>query len=152
MNIRLMALACAVPLMGASLAAGSTFRLELGPPVAANAPNMKKGTAFVVRGLACDAPAAMRIAAVAEGVVNGSRQSVAIELLPLAATDAYAVPAAWRDAAPRVISLTAWCGDATAGAVVPFGPAGFTREKSRVLDRAPVRADIDAALAALGAR
>jgi hypothetical protein len=113
---------------------------------------MKKGTAFVVRGLACDAPATMRIAAVADGVVNGARESVAIDLVPLAADGAFAVPAVWRDTAPRVVSLTAWCGAVTAGAIVPLGTAGFVRDRSKVLDRAPARADIDAALTALTGR
>ena len=152
MTSRLIACALALPLLVTPTAAGSTFRLELGPAVAANMPNMKKGTAFVVRGLACDAPALMRIAAVADAVVNGSRQSVAIDLLPLAVAGAYAVPAVWRDAAPRVVSLTAWCGAETAGAVVPLGLAGFVRDTSRVFDRAPARADVDAALAALATR
>ena len=137
-------------LLAVPAAAGTVFRLELGPAVAANLPNMKKGIAFVVRGLACADPAKVQMSAVADSLATGTGQSTTLALAALAQPGAFAVP--YPGAGSWVVSLTAVCGAETAGAVVPLGQAGFVREKSKTLERAPSKADVDAAFGAAGAR
>ena len=108
---RVRSIACLLAglILTAPVGAGGVFRLELGPAVAANAPNVKKNTAFVVRSVACPDRAPMTMTAVAESVENGARQTVKLELVPLTASGAYAVPSAWRGAI-GVVSLAATCG------------------------------------------
>lgn len=150
---RVVALVSAVVgLLGAATPAhgGAGFRLELGPAIAANAPNMKKGTAFAVRALACADPVRAGVIAFSDAVIDGSRRSAIMDLGPTVATGVYAIPfPSWPRGTSGVISLMATCDSARAGAIVPLGPLGFVREVSKTLDRHPTRADIDAALAAL---
>ena len=143
----------ALLLTATSAAAGTTFRLELGPAFAANAPGgMKKGTAFAVRARACEAPAQPALAAVAHAIVNGKRQSVALDLVALGESGAYAVPyPSWPRGTVGVVALTGSCDALRAGAVVRLAQGGgFAREDAKVLDRAPSNADIDQVLAARG--
>jgi hypothetical protein len=152
-RFRLLILALAAALVVAaapSASAGTTFRLEIGPAVAGFAPGMKKkGTAFVVRGLACADAAKVRITGVAEGMLNGARRSVALQLTPLATPGAFAVLPAWPQTSDWVARLTGTCETATAGAVVAMRQDVFTRESSKVFDHAPSSAEVDAVLGAL---
>ena len=138
-------------LPAASSIAGVIFRFEIGPAFAANAPNMKKGTAFAVRALACATPAKPQVIAFAHAFVNGARQSAILDLVPLETAGAYAVPypSLWPRGTAGVVSLVGTCDSAHTGAVVTLGPNGFVRESSKLLDRAPSEADVDEALAAL---
>jgi len=85
--------------------------------------------------------------------VNGARQTVAIQPAPLAQPGAYAIGTQWIPPAPGtwVVALTATCKEMTAGAVVPIGPQGFTRETSRFFPRPATAAEINDALSLLKA-
>ena len=130
--------------------AGPFFRLEIGPPVAGLSPHIKKNTAFVVRPLACEDPSKSRITGVAEGYVDGTRRSIALDLVPLNTPGGYAIQAEWpRGSGPWVVSLTGTCGAATAGAIVPIRQNQFVRESSTFLERGATAKEIESSLVAL---
>ena len=60
----------------------------------------------------------------------------------------YAVQRQW-DAGRWVVILKGSCGDAHAGAIIPFGPHGFVREASKFYTHPPTAAEIEAALKAV---
>lgn len=127
---------------------GSGFRLDIGAPIAGNAPNLKKDTVLVVRPLACSDPASAQITGTAEGIVNGARRSVPLKLMPLDKPGVHAVTQQWPDG-QWVLSLSGTCRGATAGALVPVVKKTFLRESSKFLPHAPTASEIDASLNAL---
>ena len=138
-------------MLGTSAMAGLLFRLEIGPPSAG--PTTKKivKAAIMVRGLACDDPASIRMTGTAEGFVGGGRRSMPLELVETA-PGVFAVPrppnGQW------VLNLTGTCPgrNATAGVIVPLGgPSGFLREKAQFFEAAAKPSQIDGALNALAA-
>jgi hypothetical protein len=104
---------------------------------------------IMVRGLACDDPASIRMTGTAEGLAGGGRRSMPLELVEMT-PGVFAVPrppnGQW------VLNLTGTCPgrNATAGVLVPLGgPSGFLREKAQFLEAAAKPAQIDGALNAL---
>jgi hypothetical protein len=153
-------LACALLPVAAS-AAG--FSMTIGPPVAAGT-GIKvvksKGPAFAVRLEECDALETAQVSGAAEGVVDGEHRSAALAITPTGSPGVYLVsPALDQKAGDQtnqnqglwVVSLTATCGKAKAGAIVPMGPQGFLREATKILPRAATKAEIEAALKGLEA-
>jgi hypothetical protein len=133
--------------------AGTMFRLEIGHPVAGTTSTkiakMKKAV-MMVRGLACDDPASMRMTASAEGFVNGARRSMPLQLVEMPTPGVFAVPqppnGQW------VLNLLGTCPgrNAVASAIVPLGgPSGFLREKAEFSDGAAKPERINASLNAL---
>jgi hypothetical protein len=147
-------LACALLPLAAS-AAG--FTLTIGPPVAAGAGAkvVKKSAAvFAVRLEECGELDTAQVGGTAEGIVDGQRKSGALTIAAAGSPGVYVVsladsenhndnPGVW------LVSLSASCGKAKAGAIVPMGPQGFLREGTKVLPRSATKADIDFALKAL---
>jgi len=137
----------------AQAAAGTFFRLEIGSPIAAGTDmkvkNLKKAV-LVVRPRLCEDEASVRITGTAEGVVNGERQSVALQLVALPAAGVHAVQQQWPDSGQWVVHLTATCPATRAitSAIVPITKSGFLRDKTEILPAAATRAQIEAALAA----
>lgn len=136
-----------------SSAAAQDFALQVGPPVAA-APqeggSVKKDLLFVVRPGGCSNPAAARITATGEGLVNGARQSVTLKLNPLPA----GVHAVLRELPNRgvwIVNVVGTCAGKTAGAIVTMaGPKQeYRREGVKLLARAATPDEIDASLKAL---
>ena len=134
-------------------ASAQDFALQVGPPVAAAAGTFvkKDSVLFVVRPGGCGDPAAARITATAEGVVNGSRQSVTLKLAPLSPPGVHAVsrdmPSGW----VWVINLVGTCSGRTAGAIVAMaGPKQeYRREGVKLLSHAATRDEIEASLKTL---
>jgi hypothetical protein len=141
-------LACAL-LPAAASAAG--FSLTIGPPVAAGA-GIKvvksKGPAFAVRLEECDALETAQVGGTAEGIVDGERRSASVTITATGSPGVYLLsPAADQTSqGVWVVSVSATCGKAKAGAIVPMGPQGFVRERTKTLPRAATKAEIDAAL------
>ena len=137
----------------ASAQAGTTFRLEVGHPIAGASFAKIKKAVMMVRGLACDDPASVSMTGTAEGFVNGARRSLPLQLVETT-PGVFAVPqppdGQW------AINLTGRCPgrNATASAVVPLGGAsGFVREHAQFFEAAATLAQIDASLKTLaGAR
>ena len=134
----------AMVLAGAAPFAGALFRLEIGPPIAGGASTKK--AVLVARPLCCD-PASVRITATAEGIVNGTRRSIPLEVQALSAPGVHAIPRQWPDG-QWVLNLTGTCAErgATASAVVPLTATGFDREKTQILARAATDEEIETAL------
>ena len=155
MSLRLVALfvmAVAVPAI-----AGTMFRLEIGPPIAAGTgatttPQFKKKVVLVVRPRVCDNPAAVQITGTAEGLVNGMRQSVALNLTAVdQAQGVYGVLQQWPEDGQWVLQLNGSCPSpkASASTLVPMNRSTFIREKTQVLGEPATRQQVEAALAAL---
>ena len=129
-------------------AAGTFFRLEVGPPAAAGINAKVKKAALVVRSRLCTDEASVRISGTAEGVVNGARQSIVLDLVSLPAAGQYAIQRQWPDEGQWIVHLTGTCPAtrATTSAIVPMTKAGFVRAKTQVLPEVATRAQIEAAL------
>jgi hypothetical protein len=136
-------------------AAAQGFALQIGPPVAAaaqpGAPVKKDALLFVVRPGGCSDPAAARITATAEGIVNGTRQSVTLTLAPLSPPGVRAVSRDMPSGGVWIVNLVGTCGGQTAGAIVAMaGPKPeYRREGVKLLTRAATRDEIEASLKAL---
>jgi hypothetical protein len=149
MNVRFAALICLA--LAAQTAAGTYFRLEVGPPVAAGLGSKVKKAAMVVRSRLCEDEASVQIVATAEGIVNGTRQSVALRLVALPTPGVHAVQQQWPDSGDWVVHLRGTCPatKAVTSTLVPIAKTGLLREKTQLLPQAATRAQVDAALADL---
>jgi hypothetical protein len=147
-------------LMTLALAArGGSFSLAIGSPAAASAPagagktapvtKTKSAASFAVRTEGCADPAKAQIAGVAEGLVNGARQSVALTLIPGGVPGVYLVSQEWPAQGVWVVNLTGTCAGVRAGALVPMAAAGFVRESSKFFPRPATEAEIEASLKTL---
>src|SRR5829696_4910541 len=104
----------AVALLATSAAAGTMFRLEIGPPIAAgNLKDLKKAdkkAVLAVRALVCDDLAKVQITGTAEGLVNGARQSLPVVLSAANKAEAiYFVSQQWPDTGAGVLHLKGSC-------------------------------------------
>jgi hypothetical protein len=148
-------IALLVVVLVAPAIAGTMFRLEIGPPIAAGAgtsttPQFKKKAVLVVRPILCDNPASVQITGTAEGSVNGVRQSVPLSLMPVnAAEGIYAVSREWPDTGRWMVQLNGSCPSpkASASTLVPMNGSAFIREKTEVLREPATRQQVETALA-----
>jgi hypothetical protein len=150
--VRLLLACAAIPVV----ASAAGFSLTIGPPVAAGtgAKVTKTAAVFAVRLEECDKLDNAQISGTADGIVDGARVSAPVTLTTANSPGVYVVSPAWSQSqGVWVVSLSATCGSATAGAIVPIGAgiggAEFLREKTKVLSRPATKAEIDAALKAL---
>ena len=141
--------------LAASAFAGD-FKLAIGNPIAASFPGTDapraskvKDAVFALRTESCADPAKAQIAATAEGLVNGMRQSLTLRLLPGGSPGVYLVSHEWPAQGAWVISLNGSCDGAKAGALVPIGAQGYLRESSKFFPRSTTEAEIVAALKSL---
>lgn len=133
----------------ATFALGQEFKFTIGNPVASQDFQMK-AAAFVFRTEGCAEPVKSQIGATAEGVVKGTRRSVALKVMAASSKPGvYAVYQNWPAEGDWVVNLKGACADASAGAIVPIGPKGFVRESSKFFPRPATGSEIDAALKAL---
>jgi len=155
MSVRLLALVMMA--MAAPAIAGTMFRLEVGPPIAAGTgttatPKLKKSVVLVVRPRVCDNPAAVQITGTAEGLVNGVRQSLPLELVAVNPGEGvYAVQRQWPDNGQWVLQLNGSCPSpkASASTLVPMKKSTFIRERTEVLREPATRQHVESTLAAL---
>jgi hypothetical protein len=136
-------------MLGTSATAGLLFRLEIGPPSAGSTSSKAVKAVIMVRGLACDDPASIRMAGTAEGFVGGGRRSMRLELVETT-PGVFGVPRP--PSGQWVLNLTGTCPGrgATASVLVPLGgPSGFLRDKAQFLDAVATPGQVDAALNAL---
>lgn len=130
--------------------AGQGFTLQVGPPVAGNAP-LAKNSLFVVRPGDCPDPTAAHITARAEGLVSGARQTVPLTITPLATPGVHAVKKEWPDGGAWIVNVVVACGGRTSGALVTLGPKNsYRREGVKMVPHEPTQQEIDASLKALG--
>ena len=153
---RLLVVAAGVALITVAADAGTMFRLEIGPPVAAGTGKKifkeAKKTVLAVRAVVCEDLPGVRITGTAEAIRAGVRQSVPITLTEVDKTEGiYAVLQQWPDDGPWLLHLKGSCAkpQASASTLVPVNKTSFVREKTQVLRGPATPAQVDAALTAL---
>ena len=146
-SIGLAALAIAC---GAPGAMAQDFALQVGPPVAGNAPFSKRAL-LVVRPAGCADPAKAHITGTAEGIVNGARRSVPLTLSSGPSSGVHAVQPEWPNSGAWVVNLVGTCAGKTAGALVSVaGPnPKYNREAVKYLRHPATPSEIEASLKAL---
>ena len=147
---RLLVAGAAIAVLSAAVPAGAglAFRLDIGPAVADRSAGKMKKAVFLVRPLACGDAASVVMTGTAEGIVNGARRSIPLELVSLPTPGVHAVQRQWPDG-QWVIALTGTCPgrQATASAIVPLAPTGqFVRAKAKFSQDGATAADIEAVL------
>ena len=150
----LAAVTSAVALLATAAAAGTMFRLEVGPPVAAGTAtkivkNAKGKTVLAVRALVCNDLANVQITGTAEGIRNGGRQSVPLDLVEIDKGAAiYAVQYQWPEDGSWVLHLKGSCANpkSEASTLVPMNKMAFLREKTQVLDEQATKKQVEDAL------
>jgi len=140
---RLGIVACAV---GVAFAQGFTF--TIGSPVASQ-DFRSKVAVFVLRTDGCADPTKSEVGGTAEGIMNGTRKSVALRVAATSKPGVYAVYQTWPNEGRWVVNLKGTCSDMNAGAIVPVGPNGFIRESSKFFARPATEAEIETSLKAL---
>ena len=151
--VRLFLVCAAIPVV----ASAASFSLTIGPPVAAGSGakvTKTKSAVFAVRLEECDNLDKAQISGTEEGIVDGARTSAPVTLTAAESPGVYVVsPVSSQGQGVWVVSLSATCGSARAGAIVPsrpgIGGAGFLRERIQIFPRPATKAEIDAALKAL---
>ena len=150
--VRLLLACAAIPVV----ASAAGFSLTVGPPVAAGTGakvTKTKSAVFAVRLEECDKLDKAQISGTEEGIVDGARKSAPVTLSTAESPGVYVVSPVWSQSrGVWVVSLSATCGSARAGAIVPIGAgiggAGFLRGKTKVFPRPATKEEIDAALKA----
>jgi len=135
---------------GVAIAYADTFRLEVGPPVAAGAQYKAKGALFAARPQGCTDPSAVQMTGTAEGLVAGRRQSIPLKLVDLADGVRVAI-SQWTEEGTWIVVLNAICNNprATTAAIVRVPGFGrFSRDGMQLLDHTATPKEIDAAVAA----
>ena len=132
----------------AALALAQGFTFTIGNPVASQ-DFRAKGAVFVFRVEGCADAAKAQISATSEGLVNGARRSVTLKLAPISKPGVYAVYQNWPAEGAWVVTLKGTCADANAGAIIPIGPKGFSRESAKFFPRPATDTEIDSSLRAL---
>jgi hypothetical protein len=132
----------------AALAFAEGFTFTIGSPVASQ-DYVFKSAAFVFRTEGCAEPAKAQIGGTAEGIVKGTRRSIALKVTPASKPGVYGIYQNWPAEGEWVVSLRGTCGGESAGALIPLGPKGFIRESSKFFPRPATDAEIDASLKAL---
>lgn len=133
--------------------AGTMFRLEVGPPIAAGAGKKifrdAKKTVLAVRAVVCQDLANVQVTGTAEGIVNGARQSVPLRLAAVDKDEAiYAVQYQWPEGGSWVLHLRGSCSNpkAEASTLVPMNKGAFIREKTEVLREPATKKQLEASL------
>lgn len=84
-----------------------------------------RGAFLVVRAFHCATPASQRVTGTAEGIVNGGRQTIALEFSETGREGVYALKRTWPAQGTWTLVLQAHQGPATAAtAVLELGPDG----------------------------
>ena len=149
----------AITLVAVVAQAGTFFRLEIGPPVAAGVEKSKdlkkaepKYLVLVVRPRLCESPAKVTMTGSAEGLIDGVRRSVPLSLVPINPDDGiYGVLKQWKNGGHWVVQVNGTCPNPTASAstLVPMNDGTYIREKIEILAEPATKKQVDAALAAL---
>ena len=127
---------CAIALLaGAPAAFAGGFQLSVETPNASSAGHLKDA-ALIVRTFGCHTPADAGITATAEGLVNGKRQSVKLDLEP-SATGVYAIKKQWASEGSWVVNISGRYNGMTCSLLVELGPNGSVRPGTRLAEGQP---------------
>jgi hypothetical protein len=142
-------LAAVVTLASASVAFAGGFQINIEAPISSD--RELKGAALLVRTYGCHQPWDADVSATAEGMVDGKRQSIKIELTRTS-RGVYAIKKQWASKGDWVVAITGQYNGITSSALVEMGPNGtvrITKENrvaARTVQRKLTAQDIDAAL------
>jgi hypothetical protein len=125
--------------------AAADFALGIGNPIAANGPKVSKMAGLAVRLDNCADLSKSSLSGSAEGLVDGERKSVTLQMIA-ASPGVYAVNESWPQGGAWVVRLAGTCGNAKAGAIVPFRGAVFLRDAVKLLPRFASAAEVDLSL------
>jgi hypothetical protein len=138
--------ACWLPLvaLAAPLFAGG-FWLQFGD-AGSSSDAKARNAVFVVKPAGCHNPELAKVTASAEGIVNGTRKSVPLTLIPLSEAGSYAVARAWPDSGKWVVSISATADGRQTGAIAKLGSSGFNKEDAKFMAHVPTQAEIESTL------
>jgi hypothetical protein len=137
----------AVFLMAIPAVAGGNMILTIGKAEASSDPAATSAF-MLVRPDGCGDPENVKITAVAEGLINGQRQSVPVTVVPLSKRGTFAVRRTWPTEGKWILHLHGSYGNLQSTALVPITADGFDRAGIRQLRGKAAAADVDAALRA----
>ncbi len=112
----------AIVLAISSSAFAGGFQLSVETPSSSFDPQMKD-VVLVARTYGCHQPADAKLSATAEGLVNGARKSVALELRSVG-SGVYAIKQQWLSEGTWVLALTGAYNGMTSSVLVELGPNG----------------------------
>lgn len=125
-----------------------TMVLEIGNP-AANAEATAKNAVLMARITACHAPEKTALTATAEGIANGRRQSIPLNIVRLSKPDTFAIAREWPESGEWVVKIVAtnpeFKGYAT-GVLASVKDQSFDWAAVKHFFHAPTEAEVDAAL------
>jgi hypothetical protein len=105
-----------------SLALAGGFQLSIETPAGASDPQLKD-VVLVARTYGCHQPADAKLTATAEGLVNGNRQSMPLELRSIG-SGVYGIKQQWPSEGTWVLVLTGAYSGMTSSVLVELGPNG----------------------------
>ena len=138
-RLALLGIFCLSPL------AAAEFSLTIGNPIAANVPRMKTA-GLAVRLENCADLSKSTLTGTGEGSAAGVRKSVPLQIMAGALPGVYAIGLGAPLEGLWLAILRATCGNARAGAIVPFRGVVFARQSVKVLPRFATGAEIEASL------
>ena len=145
-------LAIVATLASATVTLAGGFQLEIEAPSSSSAE--MKGAALLVRTYGCHQPWDAAVSATAEGLIDGKRQSIAVELTRTT-QGVYAIKQQWPSKGVWVVAITGQYNGITSSALVEMGTDGkvrITKENrvaSRIVQRRLTSDEIDSALRGL---
>lgn len=111
----------ALLLAASSSASAGGFQLSVETPSGSDA--QMKDTVLVARTYGCHQPADAKLSATAEGLVNGARKSLALDLRSIG-SGVYAIKQQWPSEGTWVVALTGAYNGMTSSVLVELGPNG----------------------------
>jgi len=119
-----------------SAAFAGGFQLSVETPSTSSDAQMKDAV-LIARTYGCHQPADARLTATAEGLVNGARKSVALELRSIG-SGVYAIKQQWPSEGTWVLAITGAYNGMTSSVLVELGPSGKVLPGTR-LDEGAVK-------------
>lgn len=134
--LRLASIKRFVPFCALALVALAPAALAGGFQLSVEAPNASSGVhskdaALIVRTFGCHTPADAAITATAEGLINGKRQSVKLDLAP-DATGVYEIKKQWPSEGAWVVTVSGGYNEMTCSLLVELGPNGSVRPDTKI--------------------
>jgi hypothetical protein len=133
-HVRMAFIACGLALLltFASSALAGGFQLSVETPAASNDPQFKDA-ALVVRTFGCMRPADAKLSVTAEGLVNGKRQSLPLELKDVG-TGVYTIRQQWPSEGSWVIAISGDYNGMTSSLLVELAPGGKVYADTRMVE------------------
>jgi len=126
----LVSLSSALLLANVSPALGGGFQISVETPSGSPDPQLK-GTVLIARTYGCHQPADAKLSASAEGLIDGNRKSLPLELRSIG-SGVYAIKQQWPSEGKWVLALTGTYNGMTSSVLVELGPNGSVLPGTRL--------------------